>query len=88
VAYYAVDRFEGSLAVLVADDGTSIDVSRRALPSGVREGSVIQVEIGSDGRPNWSKASLDEKERERRLKQARDALERLRKRDPGGDVTL
>ncbi len=86
--YYAVDRMEGTVAVLVADDGTTVDVPRRRLPSGVREGSVLQVSVGEDGSLDWSSAELDEAERERRLKRARETLDQLRKRDPGGDIAL
>jgi len=88
VAYYAVDRIEGKIAVLVADEGTAVDVPKRRLPNGVREGSVLQVPVGDDGSPDWSSAVLDEAERERRVNQARETLDRLRKGDPGGDITL
>ena len=86
--HYAVDRMEGKIAVLVADDGTAVDVRRPMLPAGAREGSVLLVPVGSDGSPNWTDAELDEAERERRLKRARETLDRLRKRDPGGDVAV
>jgi hypothetical protein len=86
--YYVVDRIEGKIAVLVADNGTAVDVPRGSLPIGVREGSVLQVLAREDGSLDWSGAELDEAERERRLKRAREMLERMRKRDPGGDVTL
>jgi hypothetical protein len=88
VAYYAIDRIEGQIAVLVGDDGMSVDVPKRVLPAGVREGSVLQVQIGKDSTPDWSNAVLDEAERERRVKEGRETLDRLRKRDPGGDITL
>lgn len=88
MAYYAVDRIEGNIAVIVGDDGTSVDVPRRTLPAGVREGSVLQVQTGMDGSPDWASAALDEAEQERRVKQARETLDRLRKRDPGGDIAL
>ena len=86
--YYAVDRLEGTIAVLVADDLSVLDVPRRALPKGLREGSVLQVPTGPDGSPDWSMAVLDEAERQRRVEQVREALDRLRKKDPGGDVRL
>ena len=86
--HYAIDRMEGKIAVLVADDGTAVDVSRPMLPAGAREGSVLLVPVGGDGSPNWTAAELDEAERERRLKRAHETLDRLRERDPGGDLTL
>ena len=86
--HYAVDRMEGRIAVLVADDGTPVDMPIPMLPAGAREGSVLLVPVGSDGTPNWTAAELDEAERGRRLKRARETLDRLRKRDPGGDIAL
>lgn len=86
-AFYAVDRIEGSVAVLVADDGSTIDVSRSELPARVREGTVLRVAL-DNGSPDWSSAELDERERQRRLKDAEDQLKKLSKSDPGGDIKL
>lgn len=86
--HYGVDRIEGKIAVLIGDDGRSVDVPRQMLPAGVREGSVLQVRIGVDGSPDWSSGVLDEAEQERRVKTARETLARLGRRDPGGDVAL
>lgn len=76
------------MAVLERDgDGDRAEVSARALPSGAREGSVLRVpEV--QGRPDWGAAVLDEELRRARVKEAEDILERLRRRDPGGDVVL
>jgi len=46
------------------------------------------VRLDADGKPEWSSAAIDDAERERRLQEARDRLERLRGTDPGGDVML
>jgi len=86
--FYVVDRFEGAMVVLVADDGATIDVPRSSLPSRIREGTVLRVRHTSDGKPEWSSAQVDEAERERRLKAARERLERLGRRDPGGDIKI
>ncbi len=87
-AFYTVDRMEGAIAVLVGDDGVALDVSGNTLPVRVREGFVLRVRLTPDGRPDWSSATVDEAERKRRLEQARERLDRLRKTDPGGDVVL
>jgi hypothetical protein len=87
-AFYTVDRIEATVAVLVGDDGAAIDVPERALPVKVREGVVLRVRLAADGTPAWSSAALDSAERERRLQQARETLNRLRRTDPGGDVVL
>ena len=87
-AFYSVDRLERALAVLVGDDGVGLDVLKKTLPVKVREGVVLRVRLDADARPDWSSAVVDDAERERRLQEARDRLERLRGTDPGGDVEL
>ena len=85
---WVVDRVEGGVAVLVADDnGQTHDVPLSILPHGSREGSVLRVGE-SAGEPLWNSAVLDEAFRLERLKQAESALDELRKRDPGGDIVL
>lgn len=86
--FFAVDRFEGSIAVLIGDDGTSYDVLRSRLPRPLREGDILAVSMEEDGTPDWQAATLDLAERSRRLSELEKTLNRLRKRDPGGDVTL
>jgi DUF3006 family protein len=86
--FYSVDRLEPAVAVLVGDDGVGLDVLKKTLPVKVREGVVLRVRLDVDGTPDWSSATVDDAERERRLQQARDRLERLRGTDPGGDVVL
>jgi hypothetical protein len=46
------------------------------------------VRLAPGGKPDWSSAAPDDAERERRLKEARARVERLRRTDPGGDVVL
>ena len=87
-AFYSVDRLERTVAVLVGDDGVGLDVLKRSLPVKVHEGLVLRVRLDAAGQPDWSSATIDDAERERRQQQARDRLERLRGTDPGGDVVL
>lgn len=87
-AFYAVDRLEGKIAVLIGDDESMVEVPRSDLPARVREGSVLQVGLDAKGKPDWSSAKSDDKERERRLKAAQERLDRMSKSDPGGDITL
>ena len=86
--FYSVDRLERAVAVLVGDDGVALDVLKKTLPVKVREGVVLRVPLDADGKPDWSSATVDDAERERRLQEARDRVERLRGTDPGGDVVL
>ena len=85
--YFVVDRFEGAIAVLVGDDRSSHDVPRSALPAGVAEDAVLLVPVVA-GTPQWGRAVVDHAERQRRLARAKAALEQLKKRDPGGHITL
>ena len=91
-AFYTVDRREGEVTVLVADDGTAVDlpghVLRLRLPMLATVGVVLRVRLAADGEPEWSSATIDDAERQRRLRQARERLERLGRTDPGGDVVL
>ena len=85
---WVVDRVEGGIAVLVADDDReTLDVPLGVLPPGSGEGSVLRVGE-SAGEPLWSSAVLDEQFRLERLKQAEATLDEFRKRDPGGDIVL
>ena len=90
-AVWAVDRIESGVAVLERDgDGREAEVTEvsvRKLPPGTREGSVLRV-LEVKGRPDWGAAVLDEELRRARVKEAEAILERLRRRDPGGDVVL
>ena len=68
-------------------DGRQEDVPVTLLPAGIREGVVLRVpEPG--GSPAWAHAVVDEELHEARLREAEEVLERLRRRDPGGDVAL
>ena len=85
---WVVDRVEGRIAVLVADDDEeTLDVPLNVLPHGLREGTVLRV-TESQGHPLWASAMLDEELRLRRLRQAETALNELKSRDPGGDIVL
>lgn len=88
MAFYVIDRIEGRIAVVVADDGPSFDVPRPTLPRGCGEGSVLRIDGAAGGLPDWSRAVMDDAERERRLDRARDTLRRLSESDPGGDIIL
>jgi hypothetical protein len=86
--FYVIDRIEGKVAAVVADDGRTFDVPRRALPKGFREGTVFRVDGTDLETPEWAHAVIDEAERVRRLEGARDTLRRLSETDPGGDIEL
>ena len=86
---WVVDRIEGDTYVLVDDEsGRTVEVGRNLLPVGVEEGAVLRVPVTDEGELAWGSAVLDEGERQRRLAEARDVLDELKARDPGGDVVL
>ncbi|MGD8726385.1 MAG: DUF3006 domain-containing protein [Gemmatimonadales bacterium] len=84
--YYAVDRIEGTIAVLIDDHGHSASVPVDRLPRGVDEGVVLRVTFEAENVPNWSRSTLDVAETQRRKQEAQGMLEQLEGRDPGGDV--
>ena len=86
--FYVVDRLEGKMAVLVSDKGETIEMPRLKLPQGVREGSVLRVRFGAANVPDWSSAVVDSKEEKRRLNEAQKLLDDMKRKDPGGDITL
>ena len=86
---WVVDRIEGDTAVLVEDaTGRTLEVSRSLISASVDEGAVLRVPATEEGAPDWRLAEADEELRRRRLAEARDVLEQLKMRDPGGDVVL
>lgn len=86
---WVVDRIEGDTAVLVEDGtGRSLDVSRSLISVSIDEGMVLRVPAAEEGDPDWNSAVPDEEVRQRRLVEAREVLEQLKRRDPGGDVVL
>lgn len=85
---WVIDRVEGQVAVMVADDnGGRTEVPLARLPDGLGEGAVLRVPQ-SEGQPVWRGARVDEGLRQVRLEEAESALDRLRRRDPGGDISL
>ena len=87
-AFYAVDRLEGSIAVLVSDSGATLQMPQVELPTGLREGAVLRVRFGAQNLPDWSSAVIDKKEEERRLREAKQMLDEMKRSDPGGDIKL
>ncbi len=85
---YAIDRVAEGSTVLIGDDGDTVTVDTAVLPPGSEEGSVLRVPLEDDGELRWAGAFVDQEETDRRLADARQRLERLKRRDPGGDVRL
>jgi hypothetical protein len=76
----SVDRFEGDrkqVAVLLADDGTQINIPRNLLPKGTKPGDILSLSIERDAGATRQVA-----------RQTRAVQSDLKKTDPGGDVKL
>ncbi len=76
----AVDELEAQWATMIADDGSTYRVEVQRLPASVKEGMVLRVTLAADGSIDWSSATPDGAERDRRLTDARARLARLRDR--------
>jgi hypothetical protein len=74
------DRFEGKgkrIAVLVADDGATLNVPEPLLPAGAKPGDVLNFSLEID---TGATAKL--------AKETRRVQDKLSERDPGGDIKL
>jgi hypothetical protein len=49
---------------------------------------VLAVPLDAHGCPQWGRATRDEAEERRRLDEGEARIERLRLRDPGGDISI
>lgn len=86
---FVVDRRENQIAVLIDDAGNATEVEASRLPRHcASEGAVLRVPLGLDSAPDWNRAVRDRTEEKRRLSLLAARLEKLRGKDPGGDVSL
>ncbi len=76
----SLDRFEGKnkqIAVLVTDDGETLNIPKAMLPAGAKAGDVLACTLEVDA------------EATRKLTEETQQLQdKLSKRDPGGDIKL
>ncbi len=68
--HYTVDRYEGDIAVLIADDETELKVGSADLPDGTMEGSVLKLTEGGHFEPDMQM----EESRRTRLARLKDKL--------------
>ncbi|WP_421381726.1 DUF3006 domain-containing protein [Bacillus salacetis] len=78
---YTLDRFEGSLAVLLLrkDESVQLDVSKEKLPEHVKEGDIIELEQSEDG--SIVNAVILEDETNEAKKKAENLLKKLLNKD-------
>jgi hypothetical protein len=85
---WVVDRVESGIAVLIEDEGEIVvEVSTQELGANAVEGAVLVVPLGAVGEPVWEEAVRDDGSEGDRVERAEEILERLRSRDPGGDIS-
>ncbi|HUL50713.1 MAG TPA: DUF3006 domain-containing protein [Gemmatimonadales bacterium] len=82
-----VDRFEAQRAV-VEMDGAEFDLPRWMLPVHAAADDVLSVTIEADGERTVITVRRDPDATRRGKDAARDALRRLKPRDPGGTIDL
>ena len=76
----SLDRFEGKgkqIAVLVTDDGETINLPKSLLPAGVKPGDVLTLTLEHN-----AAATRDVADKTRQVQ------DKLAERDPGGDIKL
>ena len=74
-----IDRFEGAFAVIsIGDDNRRLDVPRKILPKGSKEGSWLQVKLDGD---NLVHVELDPEETARARERIAEKLARLTRGD-------
>jgi hypothetical protein len=76
----SIDRFEGDkkqTAVLIAEEGTSINFPKALLPKGSKAGDLLTLQIDRDTE-GTRKLAAD----------TRKVQDQLRKTEPGGDIRL
>ena len=83
-----IDRFEGDYAVVEVDGGRTLDLPRWMLPRELKEGDVIRATLNARDDSCQVAFRVDPDETHQRRRAASQAVQRLRERDPGGDIEL
>lgn len=76
----SLDRFEGKgkqIAVLLTDDGETLNLPRSLLPAGAKPGDVLTLSLERDAAATREVADM-----------TRQVQDKLAERDPGGDIKL
>jgi hypothetical protein len=82
---YTIDRFEADTAILETSSGDFVEMPRSELPATAEEGDVVQAMPRTQcGERFVVLRAATARERA----EARARIERLQKRDPGGNVIL
>lgn len=86
---WTIDRFESDLAVVELGDGRFLDLPRWMLPAEAAEGMQLVVQSHTDeGGARILNIAVDHAATEAAREEVQAMVERLRSRDPGGDIEL
>jgi len=83
-----VDRHEADLTVVQVDGAGFVDLPRWMLPTDAGAGDIISVTVATERDRAVVTLVRDPEATARAQQLAREAINRLKSRDPGGDVTL
>lgn len=81
---FAVDRLHENDAVLVADSGRAFTVQLDRLPNGLEVGMMLRASVDDAGNPDWSTATIDREETEKRKRPSTELSDKLRDSDEHG----
>ena len=85
---FIIDRHEGDLSVVEVDGRAMLDLPRWLLPPAARGDDVLAVTVEASGDRAAITIERDAAATARAQEAARAAAQRLRKKDPGGDLRL
>lgn len=85
---FIVDRHEETLTVVEVDGAGFVDLPRWLLPRAARGDDVLAVTVEAEADRAVITVVRDAPATARAQGEARAALERLKRKDPGGDVRL
>ncbi|HET7790645.1 MAG TPA: DUF3006 domain-containing protein [Gemmatimonadales bacterium] len=85
---WIVDRHEGDVSVVEIDGRRMVDLPRSLLPTAARGDDVLSVTVEAGADRAVVTITRDPAATERDRAEARATIDRLRRRDPGGDVRL
>lgn len=85
---WIVDRHEDALTVVEVDGHGFVDLPRWLLPRSTRGDDVLAVTVDAEADRAVITIVRDADATARAARDARDAVDRLKRRDPGGDIQL
>jgi hypothetical protein len=88
VEHWTVDHVGADRAVLVDDKGRAVTLPLSDLPVGLEKLAVLTVEVPDDGVVDWSRATVDAEETDRRRQSSENISKRLRLSDPQGFIYM